>query len=564
MNERQERCLIISDFNISNLAGYLSHDSDLPAVNAEAALYGQVMRILMSEDLTCWQRNPDVVVIWTRPQGVIESFKRVLNYQAVPTDEVLEQVDEYGSAIIAMSDRVDCAFVPTWVLPPYYRGFGMLDMKNELGVANLLMRMNLRLADNLEPAANVHLLDARKWVETAGKNAFNPKAWYLGKIPFGNGVFKEAVADIKASLRGVRGNAKKLIVVDLDETLWGGIVGDIGWENLKLGGHDHVGEAYVDFQRALKSLTNRGILLGIVSKNEESVALEAIESHPEMALTLEDFAGWKINWGDKAQNIVDLTSELNLGVQSVVFIDDNPVERARVREALPNVFVPEWPQDRTLYKKTLLSLRCFDAPHMSHEDQERTKMYVSERQRADLRKEVGSLDEWLMTLGIVARIEELNGSNLPRTTQLLNKTNQMNLSTRRMTESELTAWVDQQDRKLWTFRVSDKLGDSGLTGIISVELEDGRAKIVDFVLSCRVMGRKVEETMLSTAVKHARSKGVDEVYAQYVATPKNRPCFEFWKRSGFVQDESDNTFHWQTTSDYPVPEQITIEGGDFV
>ena len=155
--------------------------------------------------------------------------------------------------------------------------------------------------------------------------------------------------DLKAGLNGLDGRGRKLIVVDLDDTLWGGIVGEVGWEQLKLGGHDHVGEAFADFQRALKGLNRRGILLAIASKNEERVALEGIAQHPEMVLSLDDFAGWRIDWEDKAQNIADMVAELNLGLQSVVFIDDNPAERSRVREALPEVFVPEWPADPALY-----------------------------------------------------------------------------------------------------------------------------------------------------------------------------------------------------------------------
>jgi len=183
----------------------------------------------------------------------------------------------------------------------------------------------------------------------------------MGKLAFGNEVFKEAVKHVKSSLRGIRGKARKIVILDLDDTLWGGIVGDLGWRDLNLGGHDPVGEAFVDFQKTLKSLLNRGIILGIVSKNEESVALDALQNHPEMVLRPDDFAGWKINWSDKAMNIVELVAELNLGLDAVVFIDDNPVERACVKETLPDVLVPEWPEDRMLYKKALLDLDCFNS-----------------------------------------------------------------------------------------------------------------------------------------------------------------------------------------------------------
>lgn len=560
MDEQKYRCILISDFNIENFSNYLNNDDEFPIIKAAVAPFGQVTQVLMQRDSECWRNNPDFAMIWTRPEGVIKSFNGILTYRNVSINNILEDVDEYSLLLLNICDRVKSIFVPIWTLPSYYRGFGMLDLKTGVGVMNTLMRMNLRLSENLDKSSNVYLLNTQKWIEIAGRKAFNPKLWYMGKIAFGNEVFIEAVKDIKSALRGISGNSKKLIILDLDDTLWGGIVGDVGWENIKLGGHDHIGEAFVDFQRALKSLTNRGLLLGIVSKNQEAIALEAINKHPEMVLKLEDFAGWRINWQDKAQNIVDLVSDLNLGLQSVVFIDDNPVERARVREALTEVFVPEWPEDKMLYKSALLNFRCFDTPSISKEDLERTKMYVSERQRKELKRSIGSFDEWLKSLKIKVKIEELNAPNLKRTTQLLNRTNQMNLTTRRMIESELMNWAGQENHKLWTFRVSDKLGDSGLTGILSLELENKKGRIVDFVLSCRVMGRKVEETMLYAATGYARSIGLDEICAKHIPTSKNKPCLEFWKSSGFVYNQEDKIFTWIVKNKYALPDCIKIDG----
>jgi FkbH-like protein len=326
-----------------------------------------------------------------------------------------------------------------------------------------------------------------------------------------------------------------------------------------LGGHDPLGEAYVDFQRALKALTRRGIILGVVSKNEETVALNAIRNHPEMVLTLDDFAGWRINWSDKAQNVAELVAELNLGLDSVVFLDDNPVERARVREALPDVLVPELPEDVMLYVKTLAGLGVFDAPAISAEDAERTKMYVTDRQRNAIKTEVGSLDAWLETLGVTVTVRELDLATLPRTAQLLNKTNQMNLSTRRMTDAELMAWTQAADHRLWTVTVSDKFGDLGLTGIVSLEIDGTHGKIADYVLSCRVMGRKVEETMLAVVIDAARSMGLSEVYALYLPTAKNKPTLDFFRRSGWEFDEAANTFRWDMANEYPVPKGIALD-----
>jgi FkbH-like protein len=344
----------------------------------------------------------------------------------------------------------------------------------------------------------------------------------------------------------------------LDDTLWGGIVGDVGWENLVLGGHHHLGEAYADFQQALKSMKNRGILLAIVSKNEEQVALEAIRKHPEMVLKLEDFAGWRINWQDKAQNVLDLITELNLGPQSALFIDDNPVERARVKESLPEVLVPDWPQDPLLYPAALLSLRCFEMPSVSREDLVRTSMYLSENKRRALKQTVSSLEEWLTRLAIRVQVEELHPANLQRATQLLNKTNQMNLSTRRLSEAELMAWSEQKHCRLWTLRVSDKFGDAGLAGIVSLEIQDHNAQIVDFILSCRVMGRKIEEAMLATAIHYAQARGVEDVSARYIPTSKNKPCLDFFKSLAPQFQQQGESFIQDGKKPFPVPDHIEL------
>jgi len=560
MPEQFYTCVLISDFNLQNFAGYLANDPEFPGIRAISAPFGQPAATLLDRDLPCWQQTPEVAVIWTRPQAVVPAFQALLAYERVPLTTVLQQVDEYCALLANVSERVKYGFIPSWALPFDRRVFGMLDLQTEIGLTNTVMRMNLRLAENLAGVSNLHVLDALRWTAPAGIQAFSPKLWYLGKIPFGNQVFQAAALDIKAALRGMLGYARKLIILDLDDTLWGGIVGDAGWENLVLGGHHHIGEAYVDFQHALKSMQNRGIVLAIVSKNEEPAALEAIRKHPEMVLKLEDFAGRRINWQDKVQNIIDLLAELNLGPQSAVFIDDSPAERARVKEALPEVLVPDWPEDPLLYPSTLLGLRCFELPSLSREDLARTAMYLSEAKRRELKENAGSLDEWLTQLAVRVQVEELSPANLQRAAQLFNKTNQMNLSTRRMPEAELMAWAEQAQHRLWTLRVADKFGDAGLTGIISLEMQDRSARIVDFILSCRVMGRKIEDAMLAVAIDYARAQGAEDLYARYIPTSKNKPCLDFFASLTPQFEQQGACFVVDAKQPFPVPAHIELAG----
>jgi FkbH-like protein len=547
---------LISDFNLQTLGNYLENDEAEPQVSVQVAPFGQTVSALLNPN---GREQGSVALVWTSPASVIPLFGEALQFRPVKEDQVLAEVRQFAEYILASKKRFRSVLVCAWTLPDWFRGHGLLDLQKPFGARNLLLKMNLELVSVLQDEAGVYILDPRDWMQSAGKNAYSPKQWYLSKMPYGAEVLKRAAQEIKSAMRSIAGQARKLIVVDLDDTLWGGVVGDAGWENLRLGGHDHVGEAYVDFQRTLKALRNRGILLAIASKNEESVALQALRMHPEMVLRPQDFAGWRINWNDKARNIVELATELNLGLQSVVFIDDNPAERSRVREALPEVLVPEWPADKTLFAITLSQMDCFDAPQLTNEDFSRAEMYDAERGRDALKREVPRVEDWLASLRTKVIVEELNGSNRARVAQLFNKTNQMNLSTRRLTESELVQWAAEKSRKLFAFRVSDRFGDSGLTGIVTLDLNGGTASMVDFILSCRVMGRKVEETMLAVAIEYCRGQQAGRLVAEYLPTAKNKPCHDFWIKTGFEHDDAQRMFWWDLAQSYLAPASVAVE-----
>jgi FkbH-like protein len=549
--------LTISDFNLANFSGYLENDESPPAVSVILGGFGQVIQVLADFSQPVWKDNPEIAIIWTRPEKVVPSFAALLEHRSVSEEQLLAEVDAFTGAVSSAAERLKAVFVASWTLNGAQCGMGMMDLRKGLGLARALLSMNLRLAGNLDASSNIYLLDAQRWLLHGGRNRSAAKLWYQAKIPFANEVFQAAVIDVKAALRGLRGQARKLIVLDLDDTLWGGVVGEVGWQELRIGGHDPIGEAFQDFQRALKALTRRGIVLGIVSKNTESVALTAMRDNPEMILREGDFVGWRINWQDKAKNIVDLADELSLGLQSIVFIDDSPVERGRVRDALPEVLVPDWPDSPMLYAMALRELRCFDAPVVSLEDGKRTQAYIAERQRASMRSQAASLDDWLQNLQIKVTVESLSPPNLQRATQLLNKTNQFNLSTRRLTEAELDRWARQPDRGFWTFRVADRFGDAGLTGLGSIEKEGDTAHIVDLVLSCRVLGRKIEETLVAWLAAQASELGAAELCARHLPTPRNGLVLEFLQRSGFVCTNG-SVFKLRLAEGYPFPHCVEI------
>lgn len=541
---------LLSDFNADLVGRYLRADLSEPTLSVRTGPFGQLFQSLQTPG------EGDMSFVWAQPEGISPAYAAQLDGEPVPTEIVLSEVDEFADLLVRYANARTVVFVASFVCSRNDRGLGMLDWTAD-APSRVRASMNLRLAEKVQHASGVYMLDAQRWIDAGQPRARSAKHWFAMKTPFSEATCFAAARDVKAAVRGVLGVTRKLVVVDLDDTLWGGIVGETGWRGLRLGGHDRLGEAFVDFQKALKALSRRGISIAVASKNDENVALEAFDQHPAMLLSREDLAGWRINWQDKASNIVDLVAELNLGLQSVVFIDDNPAERGRVREALPDVLVPDWPKDPAQYAEALRSLDCFEQSAITDEDRQRTSMYSVARDRKESAAAFGSLHEWLVSLNICIQAEPLDDSNIKRVVQLLNKTNQLNLRTRRMTEAELLTWKDAAPgREVTAITVSDRFGDLGLTGVVSWQRFNEELEIVDYLLSCRAMGRQVENFMVSICVQAARAAGLLRVSASALPTERNGPCLEFWRReSGFVEVRP-NVFVWDAAIYYPSPSTV--------
>jgi FkbH-like protein len=557
--EKTHEVLVVADFNAANLASLLAQAAPEAPMRARCAPFGPVMPHLLVQDPELWTAATRTAVVWASPEGVSEAYKRRLAMEASSLDEMVAETQQFVQALTRLPRHIEHIFVATFApFHPMLARRGLLDLDSDVGLSVALMKMNLALYESSRADPRIRVFDATRWSALVGDKGYDPRLWYGSKTPFSLGVFRHAVSDFVAALRGLEGRARKLVVLDLDDTLWGGILGDDGWEALRVGGHDAVGEAYRDFQAALKSLSRRGVLLGIASKNDEEAALTALKSHPEMLLGPEDFAGWKINWNDKAQNLVQLVEQLNLGLDAAVFIDDNPVERDRIRTALPAVLVPDWPASPLYYCSALAALDCFDTPVVSGEDRNRTAMYVAERERRRLREEL-DLDGWMHGLNIVIRVAEMSEAHLARATQLLNKTNQMNLSTRRLSALEFRRWAAHPDHCAFVFNVTDRFGDYGLVGIGTLAFDPARktASVADLVLSCRVMGRQAEESILHFLENAARGRGCERLVAEYLPTAKNAPCLNFLHRN-LERVDDGNIFALDLRTVRPAPACTTI------
>ena len=522
---------IISDFNVDLLGRQLA-DLDEELSIKEMA-FGQVFQ---SVNKVCADETIDTVVVWVRPESFSAKYKEALQFNGYQLNEVEDEMALLLDAVTKLAACKKHVFFINYTLPTNHRGLGAGDYKQGQGLAYLCNHLNYKACNDIGQLNNVYILEQQRWFAQTDQIC-NPKLWYAGKILFSPAVFQLAAQDINAGLLAAEGKSRRLVVIDLDNTMWGGILGDVGVEGLNLGGHNYQGEAFVDFQKGLKALKNRGILLALASKNYEDNALNAIENHAEMVLRKEDFVTWQINWEDKAKNIVKIAQAVNLGLSSVVFLDDNPAERGRVKEALPEVFVPDWPEEPCDYLSALLSLTCFDSSGISEEDTRRSQMFAEQQQRSNAQKNVSSDEEWLASIGMEVFIEEVSKENMSRTLQLLNKTNQFNLKTRRLSEPQFVDWLNEPNHQLWTVRVKDKFGDSGLTGIFSISFHNELAQVEDFILSCRVMGRNIEDVMLAMVFDFALERGCSALHVKYVQSERNKPILEFLQRTKLLQQD---------------------------
>ena len=536
MKKNKASINIISSFNHANFVSLLKNSSSFDWEVNEVD-YNQVFQTLTNSNAKMWKQRVNITLIWTTPESISSEFQKLQNKNEANSDIIKKDVDYFCSCVKSIKKYSDIVLVPNWILKQPNETSLAFAYSKGFGLEYNLSFMNYYLSEQLNKEKNLYILNSSKWLLNCGaSSAYNSKLWYLTKTPFSNNFFKQVISDLSNLYGSIKGLSKKLLILDLDDTLWGGIVGEVGWKNLRIGGHDHLGEAFRDFQIQIKSLKNQGIILALASKNDEATAIKAINSHPEMILSMEDFVTHRINWEDKAKNIIDIVNELNLGLQSVVFLDDSPFERARVQEALPEVLVPELPKDPTDYNTFLSKLRCFDKTHVTDEDKSRSNLYKSESKRIKLKQQLKSLSDWIKTLNLTIVIENIKNENTPRAVQLFNKTNQMNLSTRRLSEQEFNHWVKVDSNNLWTIRAADKFGDYGIIGILSISTKNNIATLVDFILSCRVVGRYIEETMIEFLKEFCQENNVNKIKGKYKKTDKNSLCYNFLNKLQLIDN----------------------------
>ncbi|AOW99687.1 hypothetical protein BJP34_09655 [Moorena producens PAL-8-15-08-1] len=486
--------------------------------SVEFAEFNQLEQTLLSPNSDFINNQNGLNVVLTRPEDLISDGD----------PDGMIRAGQLLEAIISYASRKKGLIVSNLppVVSPFFQG---KDLQVE--------KLRLWWQEQLEKIEGIHILDFKSVVEEVGRqNASDASLEVIARAPYSQTVYQKLGIAITRLVRSIFLPAKKVLALDCDNTLWGGVVGEDGIDGLALS-NDYPGRSFRLFQEMVLDLKKGGVLLVLVSKNEEADVWNVFEHHPEMILRRGDIAGHRINWQKKSANLRELAKELNLGLDSFVFMDDSPVERLEVETNTPEVTVVPMPKDPAHYAETLSKLWCFDSASLTAEDTIRTQLMVQEQQRRDLQQSVSNLENYLESLELVAEIRLAEERDLPRVAQLTQKTNQFNLSLIRRSLPEIQEI--QKSSSILVLSLKDRFGDYGLVGVGILKPENGSLLLDTFLMSCRALGRGVEEAFLYTMFDFATQKDLKRILAPFHSGPRNEQVKTFLLNMGFEQKQSD-------------------------
>jgi FkbH-like protein len=546
-------------------------DLVVPALVASAARHGVALEVIQPhyDQVAQEAMTPDSKVNRAQPDAVLFA----LDYRALPlklslgdaeassatVQGVLGYLQALRSGIKANSNAV-CIFQT--FAPPAETLFGSLDRALPGTLRSLIDGINRELAAFVLASGDV-LLDVAGLAETVGlADWHNPQLWNMAKFSFSDELIPLYADHVCRTVAAIRGKSGKVLVLDLDNTVWGGVIGDDGLDGIKIAQGDARGEAHLAVQRLALELRQRGIVLAVASKNTDEVARAPFEKHPEMLLKLDHIAVFQANWNDKATNIQAIAEELSLGLDAMVFLDDNPAERGLVRKLLPQVSVPELPEDPAYYARTLAAGGYFEAVAFASEDLQRAGFYQDNARRVSLQKQVGGVDAYLASLNMTITFQPFDATGRARIVQLINKSNQYNLTTRRYTDPEVAAAENAPAVFTLQVRLADIFGDNGMICVVICRpVEDSAWDIDTWLMSCRVLGRKVEHMVLREILAHASAAGIRKLTGAYLPSDRNKLVVDHYAKLGFtkVQEDESGLTRWELLVEGADPESAPME-----
>lgn len=485
-----------------------------------------------------YQFNPEIFIYGYWLEAIAPRL--VHSSLTLSESELLDQIEfvqnRIRGDILAIRNR---SMAPIFVnnFPKTGRSaLGIIDSeKNLKSQTSILDRLNSFLSDFCSSQSDVYIINFEQVVSRFGSaQALDRRYWHMARAPLAQSALSSFATEYVANMASLVGKSKKCLILDCDNTLWGGVVGEDGLSGIKLG-NTFPGSCFREFQETILNLQARGIILALCSKNNEADVLDVLRKHPDCLIKERHLAAWQINWDDKATNIRRIAQELNIGTDSLVFVDDSSFECDWVRKEVPEVTVIQLPKSTAGYSDLLLNSGLFDSLTFSKEDSDRNQLYVVERQRKELEKSASSMEDYLRSLELQAEISRVDDRDIARVSQLTQKTNQYNLTTRRYTESDIKRFASSDQWSVFTLKLRDKMSDMGLVAVAIVDKAGQQARIDSLLMSCRVIGRGVEEALLYHVAREAAKNGARQLYGEFIPTEKNSQVAEFFQNHGFKE-----------------------------
>jgi FkbH-like protein len=512
-------------------------------------LYAQYGQDLVDSASELYAFDPDYVVI-----AVHEGAAQLPAFSESPDRDVAAEVTRWNSLWQAVERRSRARVIQhNFALRPEVP-MGHLSAQLPGSRQAMLHALNTRIGEVAEN--RVSIVDCDRLASQLGKDRwFDDRYWYFSKQAVALDALPMLARHTIAVLAAAMGLSKKCLVLDLDNTLWGGVIGEDGLSGIRLGAGPE-GEAFVDFQRYILELKRKGVILVVASKNNDSDAKEPFERHPDMQLRLDDFSMFVANWQDKVTNVRTVAKTLDIGLDAIVLVDDNPAERQLVRQLLPEVDVISLPSDPAHFRRALADYPMFETASLTAEDRSRTRQYRARAESMELAAAAGSIEDFYKSLDMKALVAPFDTLHLPRIAQLIGKTNQFNLTTRRYTDTELRAIVEDQHWVHLFLKLRDRFADHGLVAVATARAAGDILEVDNFLMSCRVIGRTVENVLLAHLCKQAQLVGCSKLRGRYVPTQRNELVRDLYARFGFRLLAEDNG---STTWEYDVASQGVIE-----
>lgn len=499
--------------------------------------FNQIEMQVFNSNSEMYAFQPDIIVLFLSSHKLLNKYNKLkVEQQSSLATREIENIE----AIVANISSNSTAKII------YYNYneiddavFGSYATKTESSFLYQLRKLNFELMNIANRNTNFYVCDIATIQNQVGKtNFFHTSVYISTEMVLSLNVLPLVAQKTVDILSVLNGKLKKCIILDLDNTVWGGIIGDDGIENIQIGSLG-IGKAFTEFQYWIKKLKNRGIIIAVCSKNTESIAKEPFEKHPDMVLRLEDISVFIANWENKADNIRAIQRILNIGFDSMVFLDDNPFERNLVRENISGITVPELPEDPAEYLEYLYTLNLFETNSFSDEDKERTKLYQIEAQRVVTKQKFTNEDDFLKSLEMISVVASFTKFNIPRVAQLSQRSNQFNLRTVRYTEADIENLAKSNDYITFTFTLEDKFGDNGLIGVVVLKKNSETDLFIEsWFMSCRVLKRGMENFILNTLTSYAKANGFKRIIGEYIPTPKNEIVKDHYQNLGFVEDNN--------------------------